>query len=219
MLSLFHPLTSLNLCYHQTLIVADTHFHMASILPYPTWALRVIFLLFTFFSLSTTALPTSEKEHQHYAYGPNKSIAVRQVSSSFNSVVTGAQGGSGSDGSVPLRREVREMETDDKTWTLYILGLDMMQYTDQDYPYSWYQITGRLARYLLFASICSQVCLGIHGRPFVPWNNVQSGAGDSDNGYCNHVSVLFPTWHRPYLALFEVRIFIFTLHDSISDSS
>lgn len=24
-------------------------------------------------------------------------------------------------------------------------------------------------------------------------------------GYCTHGSILFPTWHRPYLALFEVR--------------
>lgn len=23
-------------------------------------------------------------------------------------------------------------------------------------------------------------------------------------GYCTHSSILFPTWHRPYLALFEV---------------
>lgn len=41
---------------------------------------------------------------------------------------------------------------------------------------------------------------GIHGRPFVAWDgvNLQRNAG-----YCTHEIVLFPTWHRPYLALYE----------------
>lgn len=47
---------------------------------------------------------------------------------------------------------------------------------------------------------------GIHGLPYVPW----SGAGASDpaeqTGYCTHGSILFPTWHRPYVVLYEVRI-------------
>lgn len=46
---------------------------------------------------------------------------------------------------------------------------------------------------------------GIHGRPYKKWN--ESG-GDSKvgdfGGYCTHGSVLFPTWHRPYVALYEV---------------
>ena len=44
---------------------------------------------------------------------------------------------------------------------------------------------------------------GIHGRPYIPWDGVQ---GDNNEGYCTHTSILFPTWHRPYLGLFEVRI-------------
>jgi hypothetical protein len=46
--------------------------------------------------------------------------------------------------------------------------------------------------------------LGIHGVPFVTWNGVGPAAGASMSGYCPHSSVLFPTWHRPYLALYEV---------------
>ncbi|CAE7113231.1 unnamed protein product [Rhizoctonia solani] len=48
---------------------------------------------------------------------------------------------------------------------------------------------------------------GIHGMPYVPW------LGDPDEGrqtirgpwlgYCNHRSILFPTWHRPYLMVLE----------------
>jgi len=28
--------------------------------------------------------------------------------------------------------------------------------------------------------------------------------GNVQNGYCTHVSILFPPWHRPYLAFYEV---------------
>jgi len=43
--------------------------------------------------------------------------------------------------------------------------------------------------------------LGIHGRPFVAWDGV---TGPYQRGYCTHGSILFPIWHRPYLALLEV---------------
>jgi tyrosinase len=48
---------------------------------------------------------------------------------------------------------------------------------------------------------------GIHGRPYQSWDG-SNGAGGVhyDTGYCAHDSVLFPTWHRPYLALFEQRV-------------
>jgi len=49
----------------------------------------------------------------------------------------------------------------------------------------------------------------IHGWPYRPWDNVQATPGNENTGYCHHVSVLFPTWHRPYLALFEVCFIIF----------
>lgn len=48
---------------------------------------------------------------------------------------------------------------------------------------------------------------GIHGLPYVQWN----GSGGTKpqprswGGYCTHGSVLFPTWHRPYILLLEVR--------------
>jgi hypothetical protein len=43
---------------------------------------------------------------------------------------------------------------------------------------------------------------GIHGEPHVPWNGATAQKSGS---YCQHGSVLFPTWHRSYLLLFEVR--------------
>jgi tyrosinase len=68
---------------------------------------------------------------------------------------------------------------------------------------------------------------GIHGRPFILWNGVSQVPGSGWGGYCNHskcrnhnsklallshindpASVLFLTWHRPYLALYEVSLLI-----------
>lgn len=47
---------------------------------------------------------------------------------------------------------------------------------------------------------------GIHGLPYVRWNGADiSGEAVESIGYCTHGSVLFPTWHRPYVSLFEVR--------------
>lgn len=48
------------------------------------------------------------------------------------------------DGSVPVRLEIRDLQQDPNRWTLYILALDMLQYTDQSEQTSWYAITGRL---------------------------------------------------------------------------
>ena len=55
---------------------------------------------------------------------------------------------------------------------------------------------------------------GIHGLPYVAWDaNRDNGEPVSDQGwrgYCTHGSVLFPTWHRPYMMLYEVsRHFFF----------
>lgn len=48
------------------------------------------------------------------------------------------------DGSVPVRREIRDLQQDSDRWELYILALDMMQWTDQSDQSSWYGITGSL---------------------------------------------------------------------------
>ena len=46
---------------------------------------------------------------------------------------------------------------------------------------------------------------GIHGLPYVPWDGSGSEPPKGSwGGYCTHGSVLFPTWHRPYVALYEV---------------
>ena len=94
-------------------------------------------------------------------------------------------------GSVPLRREVRDLQRNfPEQFNLYVLGLQHLQGLNENEDRSYYQISG------------------IHGLPYKPWN----GVGSSTNwrtasglgGYCTHSSVLFTTWHRPYVALYEV---------------
>ncbi|KAM0516939.1 hypothetical protein ACHAPE_005051 [Trichoderma viride] len=91
-------------------------------------------------------------------------------------------------GSIPLRLEIRDVQADKYKWDLYVLALSMFQSVSQDDPLSYYQVAG------------------IHGVPFVTWNGVEPVAGASMSGYCPHSSVLFPTWHRPYLALYEQEL-------------
>lgn len=142
--------------------------------------------------------------YQAYDYGMDRSLlAKRQYQSYATYAITGVHTGSGVNGSLPLRQEVRELEENTDLWTLYILGLDMMQGTDQNDLLSWYQIAG----WYIYIGICRRVLicmLGIHGRPYLPWDHSLSTPNNNNNGYCTHVSILFLPWHRPYLALYEV---------------
>lgn len=55
-------------------------------------------------------------------------------------------------------------------------------------------------------------CIGIHGCPKVPWDNVEGKnlKVDRDDwwGYCAHSVETFPTWHRPYIAMMEVGLYV-----------
>nr|OQO26612.1 hypothetical protein B0A51_06674 [Rachicladosporium sp. CCFEE 5018] len=97
-------------------------------------------------------------------------------------VVSGAPGSA-----VYPRLEVRQMLfTKPNQWILFMLGMQRFHATNQADKMSYYQIAG------------------IHGVPRQNWDNVGqcSSCGGTD-GYCTHDSVLFPSWHRAYLALFE----------------
>ncbi|KAK4453979.1 Di-copper centre-containing protein [Podospora aff. communis PSN243] len=71
-------------------------------------------------------------------------------------------------------------------WDLYVLALSAFQEVNETDPLSYSSIAG------------------IHGEPYSAWNGVGHVPGDPKNtGYCPHGELLFPTWHRAYLALFE----------------
>lgn len=70
---------------------------------------------------------------------------------------------------------------------MFILGLAEMMAQSETDQFSYYEIAG------------------IHGAPFTAWGGEQTPANPPQMGYCTHSSALFATWHRPYLALLEVR--------------
>ncbi|KAF8523809.1 hypothetical protein JB92DRAFT_1518313 [Gautieria morchelliformis] len=84
---------------------------------------------------------------------------------------------------VVCRLELRTFLQDQDVTNLYILATDQMMRIKQDDLSSWFQLAA------------------IHGRPYIPFDGV--GVKGSFGGYCTHSSILFPSWHRPYLALFE----------------
>lgn len=87
-------------------------------------------------------------------------------------------------GGTALRLEIRELRKNNAQWNLFLLALNKFYARDQKSLTSYYQISG------------------IHGRPYTPWNGVNFAPG-AGGGYCTHSSTLFPTWHRPYLAMYE----------------
>ncbi|KAI1057476.1 hypothetical protein LB507_011584 [Fusarium sp. FIESC RH6] len=99
------------------------------------------------------------------------------------------------DGEKPhVRQELRDLAKDEKAFELFLLGLWQFQLVPQDQLLSYYQIAG------------------IHGLPYEAWpkgDPLQHKLARTDNfsggggGFCTHSSILFLTWHRPYLSLFE----------------
>lgn len=99
--------------------------------------------------------------------------------------ITGVHAGvDATSGARPTRMNINDLQKSGPAWDLYIQAMQSFAADDANAMLSYYQISG------------------IHGYPNVPWDGVQ-GDENSGVGYCTHSSVLFPTWHRPYMALFE----------------
>ncbi|KAH6650426.1 common central domain of tyrosinase-domain-containing protein [Chaetomium tenue] len=113
---------------------------------------------------------------------------------SGNIAVTGIPTTPDTNGAIPLRRELLELQHNfPDHYNLFILGLKNLQRQDENILTSYYQIAG------------------IHGMPYKPWNGVGSNTNwrntSGFGGYCTHSSILFLTWHRPYLALYEQSLY------------
>ncbi|KAH9950601.1 tyrosinase [Amylocystis lapponica] len=106
-------------------------------------------------------------------------------------VITGPHGSTppGIQALAPNRLDIRDLVKNEnvKQFSLYIQAIEIMFCTEQENLISWFQIGG------------------IHGLPHVQWNasGTDKSVSEAWGGYCTHGSVLFPTWHRPYTALFE----------------
>ncbi len=85
------------------------------------------------------------------------------------------------------RLEIRQMQTEKPNQlTLLLLALQKWEAQPQTTVTSYYQISG------------------IHGVPRVDYNGVgECSTCSGADGYCTHDSVLFPAWHRAYVAMFE----------------
>ncbi|KZS90419.1 Di-copper centre-containing protein [Sistotremastrum niveocremeum HHB9708] len=106
--------------------------------------------------------------------------------------ITGIQEGLGpAAGQVPLRQEIDAWSQNPANATqvnLFILAMARFQNLKVEDKLSFWQVAG------------------IHGQPLVPWDeNTESQSPGS--GYCTHGSILFPLWHRPYIVLFEQRLY------------
>ncbi|KAJ6568852.1 hypothetical protein B0H19DRAFT_1373291 [Mycena capillaripes] len=93
-------------------------------------------------------------------------------------------------GSTPNRLEINTFVNNAAHFSLFIQALtQVMSQSQADPSFTSYFQMG-----------------GIHGLPFIPWSGsggVNPVVGTNFGGYCTHGTVLFPTWHRPYVALFE----------------
>ncbi|KAF2751094.1 Di-copper centre-containing protein [Sporormia fimetaria CBS 119925] len=109
--------------------------------------------------------------------------------------ITGATGG------VHPRLELRDLETKGEMWNLFLLAMRDFQAMDQNDIASWYSIAGlwpQNAFLRQYADASRRSWDGVEGTT--------EGKDTSEMGYCPHANLLFGTWHRPYLALFEQQL-------------
>ena len=97
---------------------------------------------------------------------------------------------------MPVRHRLSDLAAADNPmlkmqWTLFILALERFKALPVEQKLSYFQIAG------------------IHGYPATSWDGADPPANlpkDADPFYCAHNSLTFPTWHRPYMLVFEVPI-------------
>jgi tyrosinase len=78
-------------------------------------------------------------QYSAYNYGFDVTKRVKRQLSQRSAMVVSDKSGSGN---VVVRQEIRQLEQDQDLWTLYILGLSMLQFTDQSSPTSYYGLAG-----------------------------------------------------------------------------
>ncbi|KAF1952540.1 Di-copper centre-containing protein [Byssothecium circinans] len=134
---------------------------------------------------SSFASPIDSRDASQLASANPLIFEKRQGPGSYYAI-TGATGG------VQPRKEIRDLEkAGGEMWNLFLLAMADFQAMNQEVIDSYYQIAG------------------IHGMPWTSWDGVQGTGANTPGaqmGYCPHGQVLFGTWHRPYLVLFEQKL-------------
>jgi len=98
-------------------------------------------------------------------------------------------------GEVALRREIDDLLQDEELANLYLLAMEAFQQA------SYAKTSPQNKNWFAYDPIG-----GIHGAPITPWDNAANLRDDQNGMYCVHGKPTFPTWHRVYLAQFEVRM-------------
>ncbi|KAI1819881.1 tyrosinase [Xylaria intraflava] len=117
--------------------------------------------------------------------------------------ITGIKEGRDAHGQVPVRRDFDEWSTSedpkDRTQViLYLLALQNLQAVAPEKRESYFQIAG------------------IHGFPYIPWDEPATTQKEiGRKGYCVHANNLFPPWHRPYMLLYEQRLYEIMVNEII----
>lgn len=84
----------------------------------------------------------SGQQHVAYDFGVDVSPLVKRKTDELIVVIPLRK----VNGAIPERREIRQLQKNKDQWTLYILGLSLMQFLDQSEPLSFYQISGMMVR-------------------------------------------------------------------------
>jgi tyrosinase len=160
-------------------------------------------VLFAFFAFLQFTVALQHGSHHHHARHAadsaieahmdeiNDSLMARQ--SSGYTAITGvcstsatSSGTCNDSGRVSAPRlEIRTLKQNADQWNLYLLGMERFMAKDKTDTLSYYQV------------------VGVHGRPYTTWNNFPTPLVNTA-GFCPHAQTLFGSWHRPYLAIFEV---------------
>lgn len=141
----------------------------------------VLALLLLYLVSSTLALPLLKHEVEEISTSTALDLRRRQ---NPTVAITGIN-----TFGVQQRLEIRQLEENTDQWNIFLLGLRKFHDNDQSDLTSYYQIAG------------------IHGRPYIAWDDVPAAEGVDSPGYCTHMLNLFLAWHRAYLALFEQTLY------------
>lgn len=108
-----------------------------------------------------------------------------QLQKRAGEVITTGAVGLGDD-SVHSRLEINDLSSRPVMWSLYIRAMARWKEVPATDPTGYYGVST------------------VHGVPRENYNGVeQCDSCQGADGYCTHDSVLFPAWHRAYLALYE----------------
>jgi tyrosinase len=113
----------------------------------------------------------------------------------------------GPTGGVKNRLDIVDFVRDEKFFTLYVRALrERFLLIIVDISLTHFRRTEAIqaknqADYSSFFQLA-----GIHGLPFTTWAKpANTPTPPYESGYCTHSQILFPTWHRVYVSIYEVR--------------